>query len=208
MAKQLSTLILVLNALALALFVTAGALGMRAAAAQPARVGTVQLNTLIPMLQQDAADRAAIDQMQQSLRDQRDAKLAAIDAKEKPVLDMADSPEREALFDEINLEKLNARLWIQQAELEVIIEKALRFEKLCEAISAAVASVATAEGYDLVIVDDTAVEAVVNPNSQLPPSVQRAEQVASRRVLYTNRNTIDLTSQLAARMNNSFKAGS
>jgi Skp family chaperone for outer membrane proteins len=208
MIRKLSTFILVLNALALALIVTAAALGMRSMAAPPSSVAAVQLNTLIPLLDQDAADRIAIEQMQQMLREQRDAKLAAIDLKEKPVLDMADSPEREVAFDEINLEKLNARLWIQQAELEVIVEKALRFEKLHEAITKAIADIASAEGYDLVIVDDSAVETQVNPNSQLPPSVQRAEQLASRRILYSNPNTIDITSQLAARMNNSFKAGS
>ena len=59
---------------------------------------------------------------------------------------------------------------------------------------------------DLVLVDDSAGELGINPQSQLNRETQITQQMVSRRVLYAG-DAVDITDQLITRMNNAYQSG-
>jgi Skp family chaperone for outer membrane proteins len=93
--------------------------------------------------------------------------------------------------------------WARFTADEADIEQALAWQDLYRSIKQAAAALAQAEGYDLVIVDDSLGELSVNPNAQVSRSAQIQQQMRSRRLLYAS-ETVDITDELILRMNNAF----
>ena len=88
---------------------------------------------------------------------------------------------------------------------ELDIEQSVVFQDIYQNIQKAITDLAVAEGYDLVLIDDSHDEVGFNPQSQTPRFVQLRQQYASRRIMYAN-PAIDITNDVIARMNNAFNA--
>ena len=86
------------------------------------------------------------------------------------------------------------------------MDKYVLYESLYRSISEAIKLMAESEGYDIVIVDDSAAGFSLNPNSRASRESQILQQIAARRVMYTNPIT-DITQDLIVRMNNVHNAG-
>ena len=62
------------------------------------------------------------------------------------------------------------------------------------------------EGFNIVLLDDSAQELRVNSESKLPLEAQVLQQMTSRRVLFADKS-VDITDDLVLRMNNAYQAG-
>lgn len=197
------------NLLLLATVAVAGiaayqAVAVRALAAQPTKVAVVNMDVLMDGLDQGGQDRAALEGMVQQLVKERNEKAEAVDKRTDQAKAIADPAQREDEMDQVRLERGYLEIWARESELELKIESALRYERLHELITKAIAEIVATEGYDLVLTDDSG-NKPIESNPNMPPSVQRAQQLMMRRVLYVN-PVIDITDELTQRMNNAFKA--
>ncbi|MCH8343645.1 MAG: OmpH family outer membrane protein [Planctomycetes bacterium] len=168
-------------------------------------LAAVQIESLFDGLVQRAEAKAEIDALKDEITAERGARQAAIAKMEEEFRGAADPDRREELVDAITLEKLKLQFWYQEAEAELEVEKALRLQHLYLKISEAIGELASAQGYDLVILDDSAQEPEFDRDSRIPGQVQILQQIASRKVLYRN-PAIDITNDLITRMNNDFRA--
>ncbi len=165
----------------------------------------VQIESLFDGLVQRAEAKAEIEALPDEITAERDARQAAIAKREEEFKGAADPDRQEELVDTITLQKLKLQFWYQEAAAELEVEKALRLQHLYLKISEAIGELASAQGYDLVIVDDSSQEPEFDRNSRVPGQVQILQQIASRKVLYRN-PAIDITNDLITRMNNEFRA--
>ncbi len=170
-------------------------------------LAAVQIESLFNGLVQRAEAKAEIEALKDENTAERDARQAKITKMEEEVRGAADPDRQEELVDTIMLEKLKLQFWFQEAEAELEVEKALRLQHLYLKISEAIGELASAQGYDLVILDDSAQEPEFDRDSRIPGQLQILQQIASRKVLYRN-PAIDITNDLITRMNNEFRATS
>jgi Skp family chaperone for outer membrane proteins len=197
----------VLLALSLAIAATAGlgAVAMQGRVAQPTKVAVVKMVPLMEQLLQDAEDRTAIQGMDQQFKLERQQRLEAMEKRQQEIKAMPETKQRDEAMDQLALDKIYLDLWWAESKQEILIERSMRFERLHGLITKAIAELAAAEGYDLVLVDDSADKLIVDEQMKVPPAMQRAQQLGSRRVLFVN-PMIDITEELGVRMNNAFKA--
>ena len=96
--------------------------------------------------------------------------------------------------------------FMQYRKDKLDLDKALIFQQIYRNIHDAVQVMADAEGYDLVMVDDSS--ALFSMNRQLRVSLENQvkQQITSRRVIHAN-PAIDITKDLIVRMNNAHDAG-
>ena len=111
---------------------------------------------------------------------------------------------RTELGDVIALKQLKLRFWQQAAAMELEVERAIQLQDLYRSMRAAIEALSTAEGYDLVLVDDSSDELPFDRESGMSPQVQVLQQIATRKILYRN-SALDITIDLATRMNNQFR---
>ena len=88
--------------------------------------------------------------------------------------------------------------------MELEVEKAIQLQDLYRSMRAAIEALSTAEGYDLVLVDDSSDELPFERESRMSPQVQVLQQIATRKILYRN-SALDITIDLATRMNNQYR---
>ncbi|MCA9296905.1 MAG: hypothetical protein KC983_10310, partial [Phycisphaerales bacterium] len=107
---------------------------------------------------------------------------------------------------QIALKSREMKDWVEFRRAELDLEKALMIEGLYRAVRSASAEMAQAQGYDIVMIDDSEREFQVTPDSRVPREAQVRTQLFDRRLLYTA-DIVDATDDLVERMNNAFNAG-
>ena len=130
---------------------------------------------------------------------------AAIETLREEHRNTVDAADRETLADEIALETLKNDFWLQTAKREHELDKAVRLQDLYKKVFDAIQTLALTEGYDLVIVDDSAAELTFERSSRVLPQAQVLQQLAMRKLLFVN-PSLDITEDLIMRMNNEFNA--
>jgi hypothetical protein len=65
---------------------------------------------------------------------------------------------------------------------------------------------AEAEGYDMVVLNDSSDDVPFDREVRVPAQIQILQQITNRKILYL-KPTIDVTDDLIVRMNNEFRAG-
>jgi len=111
-----------------------------------------------------------------------------------------------AAEDELAMKMLQYQAWLKVSDQQLDVEASLQLRALYRSIRNAVESLAEAEGYDLVVVDDSSSEFGLNPQSSMSRQMQVRQQIVGRRVLF-GRDAIDITDELIVRMNNAWEAG-
>jgi Skp family chaperone for outer membrane proteins len=177
------------------------ALAQRGAALSPAIIATVRIEPLFDGLQQRAEVKTEISALEDHLAGEQARRQEGITAKELALQDVVSAARREEMSDGIALERLKLKFWIQEARMELEVEKALRLQELYQAVKQAIADLAEAEGYDLVVL-----ELPFDRDSRLPAQLQILQQITNRKLLYLNPAT-DVTEDLIVRMNNAYRAG-
>jgi Skp family chaperone for outer membrane proteins len=181
------------------------ALAQRGAAISPPIIATVRIEPLFDGLQERAEAKSEISTLEEELIAERDRRQESISAKELELEDVVAAARREALSDEIALERVRLQFWFQEARMELEVEKALRLQNLYKSVKRAIADLAEAEGYDIVILNDSSDELPFDREIRMPAQLQILQQITSRKLLYLNPAT-DVTDDLIVRMNNAYRA--
>jgi len=180
------------------------ALGQRAVAPDAAVIAVVRIDTLFDQLQQQADARIALRQMQLDVEDEQRSRTEEITHLQAELENVIATTRRTELVDDIAIKQLQLRFWQQAAARELEVEKALQLQDLYRSMRAAIKALAAAEGYDLVIIDDASDDLSFDRESRVPPQIQVLQQIATRKILYRNA-ALDITPDLATRMNNQFR---
>ena len=103
--------------------------------------------------------------------------------------------DKDALFDQIQQAVGEAEKYVEFTEREKDIEKSLILQSLFRDIKDSIATIATANNYDIVIASDEGLEF----NSNIPSRIAD-EKISMHRVYYANKR-IDITEQIVTQMN-------
>ncbi|MHC4126901.1 MAG: OmpH/Skp family outer membrane protein [Planctomycetota bacterium] len=196
---------LVILVVALAAIAGYQALAQRGTAISPPIIATVRIEPLFDGLQQRAEAKSEISALEEELIAERDRRQELISDKELELEDVVAAARREALSDEIALERVKLQFWFQEARMELEVEKALRLQNLYKSVKRSLADLAEAEGYDIVILNDSSDELPFDREVRMPAQLQILQQISSRKLLYLNPAT-DVTDDLIVRMNNAYRA--
>lgn len=198
---------------ATAICLGATALGFQAGgrAGRPTVIATLNLGAVIEKLDQRAAAEQSLKKMGEDLKAEEE-KLSAelkklmadIETIEKANGDTDTSEERK-LKEDFLLKQMRYEAWTQFVKDKADIEESLLLQDLYRSVKREAAQLAAAAGYDLVLVDDSQGELMVDPEARASRRAQTLQQIAGRRMLYVNRS-IDITDDLVQRMNNAFKS--
>jgi Skp family chaperone for outer membrane proteins len=191
-----------------AALVTGVSTASRAILAQPTSVVTINIPSVLEKLDQRERAEMDLQEMAARMQSEDEAKQSDIKDLQARLSEIPDTnlAQRQSLGEELALKVLEFEAWRQFATEQLDIEKSLMLRDLDRSIRAAIEELALANGYDIVVMDDTGQELTVAPDSNMPRELQVKQQMVSRRVLYKN-PAVDVTDALISRMNNAFNAG-
>lgn len=185
---------------ALAVSVAYSALAAPRYAPPPITVATVDIIQLIDKLNEKSDFEVTINALAQRIQ----AELATRKKELEELAGKADKgtdAEKQATRDMFALKKLQLDEWSNFKQAEIDRERALMWQSIYKHIREESEKLAAAEGYDLVLVNDSVTDLILRRDSQVPQEQQAQEQIMRRRVLYANK-TLDVTARLITRMNN------
>jgi len=196
-------LVLVLVAL-----VAVPALGVRGFLARPTAVATVSVSRVMEALNQRAAAEAELREMAVDMQGQDTVWTGALERlrnelKEIPAADIA---ARRAKEEETAQQALEMQAWRMFATEQIDIEKSLMLRELDRSIKASIAQLAQSNGWDIVLIDDSKIELVVDAKMKASREDQVKLQLRTRRIIFAD-PMVDITDELIERMNNAFNAG-
>lgn len=214
--RNRTTLLLLL---VLCVFVGYQAAATKAIFASPTSVAVVQLKKVMDSIQQRAARDVKLEELKaKSLEEEAVHKKTIDDLREKirtlvgndadraKQLALMEDPEYGKLTADLELAALNYVAWQQFTLDRVDLEKSLIVQDLYRSVKNAISQLSVAQGYDIVLIDDSQGELTVNPELKVARYDQLIQQVSLRKILYTN-PAVDITEEVITRMNNSFNAG-
>jgi Skp family chaperone for outer membrane proteins len=177
-------------------------------AGRPTAVAVVNLQVLVDGLNQYSDAIMRIERMRSDREAEGDRRAALMKTLQDELKDIpeASTEAKRAKEDQIMLEQLNNQAWLRLSADKLDIEKSLSLQDLYRSIKQAIGALAAADGWDIVLVDDSRGELGINPNSQLSREAQITQQMVSRRVLFAA-GAVDITDQLITRMNNAYQSG-
>ena len=181
------------------------AIAQRAVAPAPPVVATVQMEPLFDGLQERAEAKAEVAALDSKLQSDLTARRAAIQTLQEELENVVAAARRQELVDQIALAHMKLQLWQQNAMVELEIEKALRLQHLYSSIKTSIKELAEDEGYDMVMLNDSADELPFDREARIPVQMQVLQQITNRKILYLN-SALDITEDLVIRMNNEFRA--
>jgi len=182
------------------------AFGARSAFSRPTTIATIEIERVLNQLDQRTEAEAELARKADVLEQERSSRAAEIEALKQRRLDESDRARRLELDSQIALQSRELADWVQFKRAELDLEKALLIEGLYRAVRAAAGETAQAQGYDIVMVDDSAREFQVVPEARVTRESQVRTQLLSRRLLYAG-DIVDATDDLIVRMNNAHGSG-
>ncbi len=149
-------------------------------------------------------------EMQAQLKKIRDGLVEEESKMQKSLADLKESmgvlPEgsesRRREEDKWILQSLQLQTWQKFRDNKLQSEQALRQVRLYNKIAAAIAKVADRDGWDIVLWDDSR-----NKQADENRLDAAAELISRRQVLYSRKQTVDITDEIILLMNNEFNAG-
>jgi Skp family chaperone for outer membrane proteins len=181
----------------------------RMLAGRPSVVVTVNLSEVLDKLDQRAQAEVSLKAMRDAFladNDKRQDQLKDMQTRLEAMKDQPDNAEKRSLQDQAGSALVDYQAWYRFASAKADLEDSLVMRDLYRAIKAAVKTMAEAEGYDIVLVDDSQGELMTTDDSRMPKAVQVKQQIIARRMLYSA-PAVNITDHLITRMNNAFKAG-
>jgi Skp family chaperone for outer membrane proteins len=160
---------------------------------------TFDIQKVMDNLTQRADLAAELSERLQLIQDKIDQDLADIGMLEEQLAGEATSQQK-VLAEELEQKKLAMISYQRFARSQVDIERSLILRDLHREIQDAVSDIAKANGYDLVLINDSGMQITVNPESNLSREQQVREQVRAQRVFFAD-SGIDITDQVVTQMN-------
>lgn len=180
-------------------------LGQRALTPAAPVLAVVKINELFDELQQRADARIDLRRLELEIQDEKTLRESAIAEIEGDLEQAVAAAHRDELADDFALKKLQMQFWFREAMTELEVEKALLLQNLYRSMIEAIEALAATDGYDIVIIDDASDELTFDRDGRVPPQVQVQQQIIGRKILYRN-PALDITMDLATRMNNLYRA--
>jgi Skp family chaperone for outer membrane proteins len=179
---------------------------------KPAVIATVRLPAVLEKLDQRGEALANMTAMGQQVRAEETKRKEEItklqeqlEAMRKEFVDKPIPPEAMTLQEQLAQKTLRFQAWSRFTVDRVDIEKALQYQDIYRSIKTAAAAMATANGYDIVLVDDSQGEITTTADTRVSREAQVIQQIVGRRMLHAN-PALDITDELITRMNNAHKA--
>ncbi len=180
-------------------------MGHQAVAPAAPVLAIVKIDELFDELQQRADARIDLRRLELEIQDEKTLRESAIAEIEGDLEQAVAAAHRDELADDFALKKLQMQFWFREAMTELEVEKALLLQNLYRSMIEAIEALAATEGYDMVIIDDASDELTFDRDGRVPPQVQVQQQIIGRKILYRN-PALDITMDLATRMNNLYRA--
>ena len=170
--------------------------------AQPTAIGVIDLAKLFDGLGECAEWDVRIKALEARVMDEARARKASLESGLKEVEAMTEGVEKENRLDALRLQKLQAEQWSLGCEMEADRERSLKWQSVYRSVREGAKKLGEAEGYQLVVIDDSKIEIQTQRAQNSPPLETQAKgQIAQLRVLYADR-TIDVTDKLIVQLNN------
>ncbi|MCA9284995.1 MAG: OmpH family outer membrane protein [Phycisphaerales bacterium] len=174
---------------------------VRALAARPTAVGTVDLGKVFEKMNERAEWDASTKGMEESLTAELRKRQESAQAKKAQYDALPAGAERDALRESLAKDLLEDEVWFKFKRSQVDRERSLMWQSMYRNIRAEAALLAEAEGFDLLLVNDASNEIRSDTDPNASAEAQILQQITARRVLYSQ-PTIDLTDKLIIRINN------
>jgi Skp family chaperone for outer membrane proteins len=173
--------------------------------ANPTAVAVVNVSKVFDKLNESADWQVQLKQLTESLNEEFRSRTGDLERMREELKGLTDPAQRQALIDEAALKQLRLEEWRKLKQSEVDREQALMWQSMYRAIRREADAIAKAEGYQLVLVDDSRTEVRTSREVNAPMEVQARQQIAALRVLYADTG-IDITDKVIVRINNASNA--
>ena len=177
------------------------AIGKRVEYAPATHVATVELGTVFERIDMNTSWEVELNALTESLNQEALSRQEAIERQLEQAQEADNEAETQRIRDNAALMKLELDEWVKLKTLEVDRERALMWRTLYRAIREQITALAKADGWDIVLVNDSRGELQFSEDVQTSREQQVLTQVLNRRMLYASEAT-DITAQLIVRINN------
>lgn len=192
-------------ALAVAILATAALLrpleAREPAIAAPGKIATVDLGKVFDRLAENADWEMRLTALQQRIAQEFQTRQRSLEARIKELEAITDEAESAKVREDLILMRLRFEEWGRLKQVELDREKSLRWQTLYRAVRDEAGRLAEAEGYEVVLVNDSLGPLNVSREIEMSQEQQVKLQIEARRMLYAAKGT-DITEQLVVRMNN------
>lgn len=179
----------------------AGAVANNALRAEPTAVAVVNIERAFDALDEKASVEAEIRARGEELAEEEQQRRRHIRRLQEDleVLGEGGQAFREKQ-DELQRAVIDLQAWTQFQQRRIAQEHMLQTERLYRKMMAEIARISEDEGYDLVLFRES------EPQFQAENPQELVAQIQIRKVLYAS-DAVDITQQVAQRLNNAFTAG-
>jgi Skp family chaperone for outer membrane proteins len=173
--------------------------------ADPTSVAVVEVSRVLDQIDEKSEWEIRIDALKSAIQQEGVSRQQAMERR-LAESESATSPEqRQDIRDEVALMQLRLEQWANMKAVEVDREQSLMWRSIYRNLRREAERVAEAEGYALVLVDDSGGEIRTQSGTQVPLQTQVLQQITSRRILFAA-NVTDISDQIIVRMNNAVVA--
>jgi Skp family chaperone for outer membrane proteins len=173
--------------------------------ADPTPVAVVDLARVFDQVDERADWDVRIEALRGSIQREAAMRKGALEKRLEESDQVATPEDRQRIRDEVALMQLRLEQWGTLKTAEVDREESLKWRSLYRNLRRESQRVAEAEGYEMVLVDDSVGDVQTASQAQASLQQQVIEQITNRRILFAA-NTIDITDQVIVRMNNAANA--
>lgn len=177
------------------------AFGTRPASAPQTHVATVDLSKVFERIEANAPWEVELNALADRLNQEAGSRQDAIQRQLDQATATEDPKEAQRIRDAAALMKLELEEWAGLKRLELDRERALMWRTMYRSIREQVTALAKADGWDLVLVNDSLGDLKIAEEANISREQQILTQILNRRLLYASEIT-DITEQLIVRINN------
>lgn len=169
--------------------------------AAPTAIAVVDVARLVEEIDERGEWDMRIEVLQAAINDEYKDRHAAMERRLKESESTSDEAVRQTIRDEVALMQLRLEEWARLKGQELDRERSLKWKSIYRNLRREAARVAEADGYELVLVNDSTAVIRTDPAVQVPLEQQVLTQIQNRRILFSA-PPIDITEQIIVRMNN------
>ncbi len=169
--------------------------------AAPTAVAVIDVGRLTDEIDEAGEWDMKLEALQSSMNSEGQEAQAAMERRLKESEGTEDVEKRQEIRDEVALMQLQLEQWAKFKGQELDRERSLKWQSIYRNLRREAQKVAEADGYELVLVNDSAGEIRTQAGTQASMEQQVLTQILNRRILYSG-STIDITDQVVVRMNN------
>jgi Skp family chaperone for outer membrane proteins len=169
--------------------------------AAPTAVAVIDVGRLTDEIDEAGEWDMKLEALQSSMNSEGQEAQAAMERRLKESEETEDLEKRQEIRDEVALMQLQLEQWAKFKGQELDRERSLKWQSIYRNLRREAQKVAEADGYELVLVNDSAGEIRTQAGAQASMEQQVLTQILNRRILYSG-STIDITDQVIVRMNN------